>query len=78
MTPVLAPDRPLTFDLEPQRRAADVRPRTLEDRVLGAWEDLLAGAPAACLVCGSELRARHSAGAGVVGGRCGGCGSSLS
>jgi hypothetical protein len=28
-------------------------------------------------VCGSELLPRHSAGAGVVGGRCDGCGSSL-
>jgi hypothetical protein len=75
---VLAPDRPLSFDLEPERLAADVRPRTLEDRVLGAWDALVAGAPAGCLVCGAELDPRHSAGAGVVGGRCGGCGSSVS
>jgi hypothetical protein len=78
VTPVLAPERPLSFDLEPRRPAADLRPLTLEDCVVGAWEDLLVGAPAACPACGGELRARHSAGAGVVGGRCGGCGSSLS
>ena len=51
---------------------------TLDDLVAGAWEGLLAGAPAECLVCGTALTPRHSAGAGVVGGRCGGCGSSLS
>jgi hypothetical protein len=51
---------------------------TLDDLVAGAWEGLLAGAPAECLVCGTQLAPRHSAGAGVVGGRCGGCGSTLS
>jgi len=51
---------------------------TLDDLVAGAWEGLLAGAPADCLVCGTSLAARHSAGAGVVGGRCGGCGTTVS
>ena len=51
---------------------------TLDDLVAGAWEGLLAGAPAECMVCGTQLVPRHSAGAGVVGGRCGGCGSTLS
>ncbi|MEA2311943.1 MAG: hypothetical protein QOE28_1911 [Solirubrobacteraceae bacterium] len=51
---------------------------TLDDLVAGAWEDLMAGAPAACLACGTTMHPRYSAGAGVVGGRCGGCGSSLS
>ena len=50
---------------------------TLDDLVAGAWEGLLAGAPADCLVCGTPLAPRHSAGAGIVGGRCGGCGSTL-
>ena len=50
---------------------------TLDDLVAGAWEGLLAGAPAACVVCGSATEPRYSAGAGVVGGRCGGCGSTL-
>jgi hypothetical protein len=50
---------------------------TLDDLVVGAWEGLLAGAPASCPVCESTLSPRYSAGAGVVGGRCGGCGSSL-
>jgi hypothetical protein len=50
---------------------------TLDDLVAGAWEGLLAGAPAGCLVCGTPLTPRHSAGAGIVGGRCGGCGTSI-
>ena len=59
------------------RAAAPAEPATLDDLVAGAWEALRAGAPAGCLVCGTPLAHRHSAGAGVVGGRCGGCGSSL-
>jgi len=51
---------------------------TLDDLVAGAWEGLLAGAPADCLVCGTPLTPRHSAGAGIVGGRCGGCGTTVS
>ena len=51
---------------------------TLDDLVAGVWEGLLAGAPADCPACGTVMTPRHSAGAGVVGGRCGGCGSTLS
>jgi hypothetical protein len=51
---------------------------TLDDLVAGAWEGLLAGAPADCFVCGTPLTPRHSAGAGIVGGRCGGCGTTVS
>ena len=51
---------------------------TLDDLVAGAWEGLLAGAPADCLVCGAPMAPRHSAGAGIVGGRCGGCGTTVS
>jgi hypothetical protein len=51
---------------------------TLDDLVAGVWEGLLAGAPADCPACGAVMSPRHSAGAGIVGGRCGGCGSSLS
>ena len=76
MSSVLAPDRPLTLDLEP-RPGPGARRRTLEDLVQETWNALLSGARAACPVCGAELGARHSAGAGVVGGRCDGCGSSL-
>ena len=50
---------------------------TLDDLVAGAWEGLLAGAPADCLVCGTPLAPRHSAAVGIVGGRCDGCGTTI-
>jgi hypothetical protein len=57
----------------PQR--AEASPRlfddglTLEDRVLGTWEDLIVEGRAACPVCGSSMAA---------GSPCEGCGSELS
>jgi hypothetical protein len=42
---------------------------TLEDVILGAWEDLMVGGPAECPVCGGRMSA--------VGG-CDGCESDLS
>lgn len=50
-------------------RLFESRGLTLEDRVLGAWEDLVAGGPAECPVCGGEM---HAAGG------CQSCGSDLS
>lgn len=50
---------------------------TLDDVISRTWEVLGAGVPAACPACGGELAPRHSAAAGVVGGRCDGCGSTL-
>jgi len=50
---------------------------TLEDLVAGSWEALVSGAAAACPSCGAGLRPRWSAGAGVVGGHCDGCGADL-
>jgi hypothetical protein len=60
----------------PPRPAPEAGP-TLDDVVSRTWEVLRATVPAACLVCGAELQLRHSAGAGVVGGRCDSCGSTL-
>ena len=51
---------------------------TLDDLLSGAWEGLTAGSSASCPVCAGELGRRWSAGAGVVGGRCGDCASELS
>jgi hypothetical protein len=52
---------------------------TLDDLLSGAWEGLtVAISPTACPVCRGVLEPRWSAGAGVVGGRCGDCGSELS
>ena len=51
---------------------------TLDELLSGAWESLIAGSPASCPVCAGELTRRWSAGAGIVGGRCGDCASELS
>jgi hypothetical protein len=59
------------------RAARDAGP-TLDDVVSRAWEVLRVELPAACPVCGGDLIPRASAGAGVVGGRCRSCGSTLS
>ena len=65
---------PETFTTASARRQGP----TLDDLDAGAWEGLLEGAPADCLVCGAPMAPRHSAGAGIVGGRCGGCGTTVS
>ena len=61
----------LTIDATTERSARLFEPKglTLEDTILGAWEDLLAGGPAECPVCGGTLRAASG---------CGGCGADLS
>jgi hypothetical protein len=58
--------------------AVDDSGRTLDDLLSETWDELHAAATAACLVCGHALVPRWSAGAGVVGGRCGNCGSEVS
>jgi hypothetical protein len=51
---------------------------TLDELVSGLWGELLAGEPATCAACGAAaMQPRHSAGAGVVGGRCGACDATL-
>jgi hypothetical protein len=56
--------------------ASEVAPRsepsTLEDALLGAWEDLGSHGRAECLVCGGPVEA------GPAGGQCEACGSALS
>jgi hypothetical protein len=51
--------------------------RTLEALIVGAWEALSAHGAPACPVCGEAMRPRYGSGAAPVGGRCGGCGSTL-
>ena len=51
--------------------------RTLEDVVVEAWVGLRADAPIACPWCEAAMEPRWSAGAGVVGGRCDGCGTEI-
>ena len=74
MTALLTIDDPRTFEDGP---AHDDGP-TLDDVISRAWEVLRADVPAACPACGGELVPRVSAGAGIVGGRCESCGTSLS
>jgi hypothetical protein len=50
---------------------------TLADVVGRAWAAIGAGVATECPVCAGSLEPRWSAGAGVVGGRCGDCGATL-
>lgn len=56
---------------------APVLGATLADRVADSWETLVSADECSCLLCGEAMVPRWSAGAGVVGGRCGGCGTTL-
>jgi hypothetical protein len=51
---------------------------TLDAAITSLWSRLTAAEPSACPVCEAAMEPRHSAGAGVVGGRCRSCGSTLS
>jgi hypothetical protein len=51
--------------------------RTLDEVIVGVWEDLTAHHAAACPVCGEPMRPRYGSGPTPVGGRCTGCGSTL-
>jgi hypothetical protein len=50
---------------------------TLEDLVVGVWEDLAAHRTVACLACGEAMTPRYSAGPAPVGGRCTSCGTTI-
>jgi hypothetical protein len=78
----LAPGRPRRRRAEAPSMAFDAlfdRPaegQTLNDLVVGAWEDLSAHRTVTCPVCQSvAMRPRYGAGQGAVGGRCDDCGS---
>jgi hypothetical protein len=51
--------------------------RTLDELIVGVWEDLTAHHAVACPVCGGTMRPRYGSGAAPVGGRCTGCGTTL-
>jgi ribosomal protein S27E len=67
---------------------ADCAPRTLFDPpggepmldevIVGVWEGLTAHRAVECPVCGAEMRPEYSAHALPVGGRCEGCGTTVS
>jgi hypothetical protein len=66
---------------EPHReapRAAEGRGRrTLDELVVGVWEDLLAHRAAACPLCAAPMSPRYGSASAPVGGRCSGCGTTL-
>jgi len=51
------------------KRLFDPQGPTLEDRILGSWDELVAGGRTECPVCGGSMSAA---------GGCGSCGSELS
>ena len=58
--------------------AAEARGRrTLDELIVGVWEDLTAHHAAACPVCAGAMQPRYGSGSAPVGGRCTGCGSTL-
>jgi hypothetical protein len=79
--PVHEPVEAAVFDVpttdDPDVRATALAEPTLDEAICGLWAGLLASEPGDCPLCGSALAPRHSAGAGVVGGRCTGCSATL-
>jgi DnaJ-class molecular chaperone len=51
--------------------------RTLDELIVGVWEDLTAHHAVACPVCGGQMQPRYGSGAAPVGGRCTSCHSTL-
>ena len=50
---------------------------TLDELIVGVWEDLSAHRTAACPACGEAMTPRYSAGPAPVGGRCRSCGTTI-
>jgi hypothetical protein len=50
---------------------------TLDDLVVGVWEGLSAHRTVPCPACGGAMAPRYGSGPGPVGGRCGGCGTTI-
>ena len=51
--------------------------RTLDELIVGVWEELTAHHAVACPACGASMRPRYGSGAAPVGGRCSSCGTTL-
>lgn len=51
--------------------------RTLEDLISATWDPLVTGTVTECPMCAGPVTPRWSAGAGVVGGRCGSCATTI-
>ena len=66
-----------TLAAPPMHARASAAEPTLADMVGEAWAAIGTGVATECPVCAGSLQPRWSAGAGVVGGRCGDCGATL-
>jgi len=51
---------------------------TLADLIAGVWEGLTVHETVTCPVCAEEMRPQYGAHSRPIGGRCSGCGSTLS
>jgi hypothetical protein len=51
---------------------------TLDDLIVGVWEDLSSRLTASCPLCGGDVRPRFGAGPKPVGGRCSDCATEIS
>jgi hypothetical protein len=59
-------------------RAAEGRGRrTLDELIVGVWEDLSAHHAVACPLCAAPMVSRYGSGPAPVGGRCSSCGTTL-
>jgi DnaJ-class molecular chaperone len=66
------------FEFPPVLSLVPRKGRTLEELLLGAWEDLSAHRTATCPVCDGAMEPRYGAGPSAVGGRCRDCRTDLS
>jgi hypothetical protein len=72
-------DAPLRQEAAPApQEATTASARTLDEALSALWGELTTGTAIDCPVCGGAMEPRHSAGAGVVGGRCSTCATTLS
>jgi len=67
-----APAATVAVEVEPSRATL-----TLDEMISGLWDEVRLEETVDCPVCGSDMLPRHTAGAGVVGGRCGSCATTL-
>src|SRR4051794_23803557 len=71
-------EEPAHVDAPPAHdEAPNASARTLDEALSAPWGELSTGTAIDCPVCGGAMEPRHSAGAGVVGGRCGTCATTL-
>lgn len=71
MATIASLDRPTVLSPVPREG------RTLEDLLLGAWEDLSAHRSATCPICAGAMVPRYGSGPSAVGGRCRDCRTDL-